>query len=98
MADEITKKLMASSLKSLLSIFYDLGSLITKYAIDHVEIRSEHKGCVRIPFGEFDAQQVICVLERFDQIQKLMDCNHTCFAGRVVAVEEKKLRLGPAND
>lgn len=53
--------------------------------IDHVEIRTENKGVMRIPFSQFDPQQVECLLEKFPTVSHLRECNAECFGGKLVA-------------
>src|SRR5581483_1742809 len=52
--------------------------------IDHVEIRTRDKGVARLAFSAFRASQIRCLLERFNQIDALWQCNQECFAGRLV--------------
>jgi hypothetical protein len=52
--------------------------------IDHVEIRTEKKGIMCIPFSQFDPEQVSCLLRRFSSISDLNECNGECFGGRLV--------------
>ena len=52
--------------------------------IDHVEIRTENKGVMRIPFSQFGMDQVECLIKEFPTITRLQDCNDKCFAGQLV--------------
>jgi hypothetical protein len=52
-----------------------------KKRIDHVEIHTEDKGTMRIPFKEFNSQQIICLIEKFPTISHLRECNKQCFNG-----------------
>lgn len=52
--------------------------------IDHVEIRTQHKGVMRIAFSYFEASQVQCLLRRFPTLNHLNDCNEECFGGLLV--------------
>lgn len=52
--------------------------------IDHVEVRTENKGVMRLPFSEFQVEQVRCLLKKFDSINHLSECNQECFDGLLV--------------
>lgn len=56
--------------------------------IAHVEIRTENKGVMRIPFSDFEPHQVSCLLKKFDSIKHLKDCNDGCFQGKLVLPPE----------
>lgn len=53
--------------------------------IDHVEVRTEKKGVMRIPFSQFDPLQIKCLIKRFPTISHLSECNAKCFGGKLVA-------------
>ena len=55
-----------------------------KYDIDHVEIRTEAKGVMRLPFSQFQVSQLTCLVNRFSSISHLSDCNEECFSGALV--------------
>jgi hypothetical protein len=52
--------------------------------IDHVEIRTENKGVMRLPFAEFDVSQIKCLMGTFPVIAHLSECNTKCFGGMLV--------------
>ena len=76
-----------------MSAYYELVALAgftharPDYAIDSVEIRSEKKGVVRLPFSDFRPAQVLCVMEHFDDIKRIIDCNQQCFSGLAMPYE-----------
>jgi hypothetical protein len=59
-----------------------------QYRIDHVEIRTERKGVMLLPFDEFKVEQLFCLLDRFDKIEHLAEVNGLCFRGQLTAPPE----------
>lgn len=58
--------------------------------ITHVEIRTEHKGVMRLPFPSFFAYQIGCLAKKFKQISHLCECNAPCFGGEGTLVNERR--------
>jgi hypothetical protein len=57
--------------------------------IDHVEVRTENKGVMRIPFSQFDVRQIKCLIKSFPTISHLSECNAECFGGMLVEPSAK---------
>lgn len=55
-----------------------------KYEIGHVEIRTEKKGVMRLPFSQFQVSQLACLISNFDAITHIKQCNSECFQGQLV--------------
>jgi hypothetical protein len=97
-ADEVIKKLIGSSLSQLLPTFKSFVDSVRGMEIDHVELRSEDKGCIRVAFHEFEPKQITCLLDNFNKISKLMECNKTCFNSRALPVDSKSEESQLAKD
>jgi hypothetical protein len=86
-AEKVAGKALDAAIKQLTAFMKEqwLRLIHGGVRIDHVEVRTEHKGVMRIPFSKFDVSQVVCLIERFPSISHLSDCNAECFGGLLVA-------------
>lgn len=49
------------------------------YRINHIEIRTEHKGTAKIKFSDFRIDSLECLLVHWDSIKHIMEANERCF-------------------
>lgn len=83
-AGVIAKAAIGAALSGVVSFLRLHWKQLSGVKIDHVEIRSEKKGSIRLPFSDFKVSQLICLMEHFDQVNKIIECNQTCFSGLAV--------------
>lgn len=85
-ADEVAGKAIDLALEQLAKFMKEQWQKLIRggVRIDHVEVRTENKGVMRIPFSQFDPRQVGCLLEKFPTISHLRECNDECFGGMLV--------------
>lgn len=85
--DKVAEKALDVALKQLTKFMKDRWHKLIRggVRIDHVEVRTEKKGVMRIPFSQFDVDQVRCLIERFPSISLVSECNAECFGGRLVS-------------
>lgn len=79
----VYKKLIEEALTKLLRTLRKLGKEPAS-RISYVEIRTEKKGAMRMPFSEFRYKHLQCLIKCFDQIKHLSECNEKCFEGKLV--------------
>jgi hypothetical protein len=84
-AEKVAGKALDAALDGLIAFMKQGWKSLGGMRIDHVEIRTEHKGVMRLPFSQFNVNQISCLLERFPSISHLSECNADCFGGMLVA-------------
>ena len=85
-ADDLAEDAINAAMKQVLAFMKTrwLELIHGGVRIDHVEIRTENKGVMRIRFSKFQIDQVSCLLRNFYRISHLRDCNGQCFNGNLV--------------
>jgi hypothetical protein len=86
-AQAAAKEIVSKAFSRFSSFLQSRWEALSGAAIDNVEIRSQKKGVIRLPFSDFRPQQVICLLEHFDDVERIIDCNQQCFSGLALPYE-----------
>lgn len=63
--------------------------------IAFVEFRTEHKGVARIPFAQFEPDQLACLVRKLPKLKHLLDANESCFDGRLLAAPSATVGTAP---
>jgi hypothetical protein len=90
MAKEIGKDVIKDVAKKALEKLVDRAIdwyKSTNKGVAYIEIRTEHKGIMRVNFENFRISQLECLIDNFDNIDHLSDLNQLCFGGNLIDVD-----------
>ncbi|MGH7963445.1 MAG: hypothetical protein ACRERD_16755 [Candidatus Binatia bacterium] len=90
-AEKVAGKALDAAIAKLASFMKEQWPRLIRggVRIDHVEIRTESKGVMRIPFSSFNIDQLRRLIEKFPSISHLRECNAECFGGMLVDLPSK---------
>lgn len=90
-AEKVAGKALDAAVAKLATFMKDQWPRLIRggVRIDHLEIRTESKGVMRIPFSSFNVDQLRCLIEKFPSISHLSECNAECFGGMLVDASTK---------
>jgi hypothetical protein len=96
-AEKVAGKALDQALATLVSFMKEKWPDFIRggVRIDHVEIRTENKGVMRVRFSEFNVERLRCLIQSFPSISHLRECNHKCFKDSLVLVDSP---TAPAKD
>ena len=85
--DKIVGNRPNRALKGLLQFMREHWTrLAGNVRIDHVEIRTQNKGALCVPFSQFRGPQLDCLVRNFARVNHLSKCAGKCFGGAAVVV------------